>query len=83
MHYVYLIEGREGARYVGCTIDLKRRLAQHNRGESLHTRKFVPWSLVAYVAFSDEQKALSFEQYLKQGSGHAFAQRHFWTSRSE
>jgi len=29
--------------------------------------------LVTYVAFSDEQKAETFERYLKSGAGHAFA----------
>jgi predicted GIY-YIG superfamily endonuclease len=80
MHYVYLIEGAGGARYVGCTADLKKRLAQHNAGESLHTRRAMPWRLVTYIGFDDEAKAVAFERYLKQGSGHAFAQRHLWTS---
>ncbi len=83
MHYVYLIEGRDGARYVGCTKDLKLRLGQHNAGESPHTSKFCPWRLVAYVAFPTEAQAVAFEKYLKQGSGHAFAQRHFWTKAQD
>ncbi len=73
MYYVYLIEGRDGARYVGRTADLKKRLTQHDAGESPHTSKFVPWKLTAYFAFAQERKAVAFERYLKQGSGHAFA----------
>ena len=79
MHYVYLIEGRDGARYVGCTKDLKLRLGQHNAGQSSHTSKFCPWKLVAYIALPAEEQAVAFEKYLKQGPGHAFAQRRFWT----
>ena len=81
MHYVYLLESdaSPGKRYVGLTADLKRRLAEHNAGKSGHTSKYVPWRLVTYVAFSNEQKAASFERYLKSGSGHAFASRRFWT----
>jgi hypothetical protein len=30
------------------------------------------------VQFADEQNADAFEKYLKSGSGHAFAKRHFW-----
>jgi predicted GIY-YIG superfamily endonuclease len=63
--------------YVGSTIDLKRRLAEHNAGESIHTRKYLPWSLEAYMAFSDPLKADRFEAYLKSGSGRSFAKRHF------
>lgn len=80
MCYVYLLESRRvvGQHYVGLTSDLKRRLADHNAGKPPHTSKFVPWRLVTYVAFPDERKATAFERYLKSGSGHAFANRHFW-----
>jgi hypothetical protein len=37
-----------------------------------------PWELVVAVYFADRQKAEAFERYLKHGSGHAFAKRHFW-----
>ena len=80
MYYVYLIEstGRAGERYVGVTADLKRRLQDHDSGQSLHTSKFKPWRLVTYVAFSDRHKAEAFERYLKSGSGHAFANKRLW-----
>ncbi|HEX8513905.1 MAG TPA: GIY-YIG nuclease family protein [Allosphingosinicella sp.] len=83
MYYVYLLEGRDGARYVGCTADLKQRLNQHNAGESPHTSKFRPWKVAAYIALPTEAQAVAFEKYLKQGSGHAFAARHFWTRRND
>jgi putative endonuclease len=60
------------------TSDLRKRLAEHNSGRSPHTAKYVPWRLVTYVAFSDEQKAETFERYLKSGSGHAFASKRLW-----
>ena len=80
MIYVYLIESDEhgGERYVGLTHDLKTRMADHNAGKSPHTSKFRPWRLVTYLAFSDATKAAAFERYLKQGSGHAFANRRLW-----
>ena len=80
MHYVYLLQSETfaGQRYVGIASDLKRRLLDHNRGKSPHTSKFVPWKLVTYVAFSNEQKARIFERYLKSGSGHAFARKRLW-----
>lgn len=79
MIYVYLIESIEHAeRYIGLTHDLKTRIAHHNAGKSVHTSKFRPWRLVTYAAFTDEAKAVAFERYLKQGSGHAFANRHLW-----
>jgi len=80
MRYVYLLQSESALdqRYVGVTSDLKQRLADHNAGKSPHTSKFTPWTLVTYVAFSDAQKAETFERYLKSGSGHAFAKKRLW-----
>jgi hypothetical protein len=39
--------------------------------------------VVAYIALPTEAQAVAFEKYLKQGSGHAFAARHFWTQRND
>jgi predicted GIY-YIG superfamily endonuclease len=48
MKYVYILESLTavGRHYVGGTIDLKKRFAEHNRGESPHTSKFIPWKLI-------------------------------------
>jgi predicted GIY-YIG superfamily endonuclease len=80
MHYVYLLQSdsHAGQRYIGTTADLKRRLAEHNARKSPHTTKFAPWTLVTYLAFADAQKAVSFEHYLKSGSGYAFAAKKLW-----
>ncbi len=79
MFYVYMIQSIDLPEhfYVGLTTDLKTRFAAHNRGESIHTNKFKPWTLVTYVAFSEEPKAIAFERYLKTASGRAFAKKHF------
>jgi putative endonuclease len=79
MKYVYMLNSVSDPEryYTGCTIDLKKRLKQYNSGESAHTRKFIPWRLVGYVAFSDHEKADKFEKYLKTASGRTFAKRHF------
>ena len=79
MFYVYLLRSQAAPdqHYVGLTTDLKRRFADHNAGKASHTARFTPWRLVTYVAFSDQDKAVAFERYLKSGSGRAFARRHF------
>ena len=64
-------------RYIGSTSDLKSRLIKHNSGEVPHTSKFKPWKIETAIAFSSKEKAYAFEAYLKTGSGHAFAKRHF------
>jgi putative endonuclease len=75
--YVYLLQSiiYPDETYIGLTDDLRARLSAHNAGQSLHTAKFKPWRLVTYVAFSDEQKAIAFERYLKTASGRAFADK--------
>ena len=80
MKCVYLLKSLSfpDERYVGITRDLDNRLAVHNKGRSKHTAKYLPWECAVAVWFQDHQKADAFEVYLKQGSGHAFANRHFW-----
>ena len=80
MHYTYILESEHqpGERYIGYTSDLKARLKEHNGGKCIHTQKFKPWKLKLYVAFETLGQAQRFERYLKSGSGHAFASRHFW-----
>ncbi len=80
MHYVYLLKSKNFSNrtYVGYTRDLKKRLSQHNAGDSLHTARYMPWKLHAYFAFKHEHLAIRFEKYLKSHSGRAFASKHFW-----
>ena len=82
MHYVYILRSRLSPTrtYIGSTADLRKRLAEHNAGKSIHTNKFKPWNLVTYVALPDKGHAETFERYLKTGSGHTFAKRHFLVS---
>ena len=79
MFYTYILRSisQPKQRYIGSTADLKSRLAKHNAGEVPHTSKFKPWKVEAYFAFETKEKAAAFEAYLKTGSGHAFAKRHF------
>jgi predicted GIY-YIG superfamily endonuclease len=80
MKYVYLLRSVSdpSRKYIGLTSNLQQRLDEHNAGKSPHTRKFVPWECEVAIRFSDHAKAEAFEEYVKHGSGHAFAQRHFW-----
>jgi putative endonuclease len=77
MRYVYLLESVDcpDQRYVGLTTDLRKRLAAHNSGQSIHTARHKPWRLITHVAFSDAAKAVKFERYLKSPSGRAFANK--------
>ena len=80
MYYVYLLrsESHAAQTYIGCTENLKQRLATHNAGGSSHTSKYCPWKLVSYHAFKEKPGALAFERYLKSHSGQAFARKRLW-----
>jgi putative endonuclease len=77
--FVYIIRSDvdPSRHYVGITSDLRARLKWHNDGPCGHTRSHGPWSVVVSLEFPTEKQAVSFEKYLKSGSGRAFAKRHF------
>jgi predicted GIY-YIG superfamily endonuclease len=68
-------EVAEETFYVGFTQDLQVRLKTHNSGQVPHTAKFLPWRIKTAVAFTDRQRAIEFERYLKSASGRAFAKK--------
>ena len=77
MTYVYILqsEAYPDRFYVGLTDDLRSRLPSHNAGRVSHTSKYRPWRLNTYVAFSDKNRAVLFEKYLKSSSGRAFSKK--------
>jgi len=77
--FVYVLKSLQEppSYYVGLASDVRARLHDHNAGQSPHTARRRPWKLHVTMAFSDEGMASRFERFLKSGSGHAFARRHF------
>ncbi|EKD85330.1 MAG: excinuclease ABC subunit C, partial [uncultured bacterium] len=76
MYYVYILKSsKSGILYYGYSLDLRKRLKEHNDGRSEFTRPHTPWQLVWYCAFPREKQAKDFELYLKSGSGKAFAKK--------
>ena len=74
MSYVYLLESTNGSTYVGATVNLDRRLRQHNKeikggahATGSKVSKGEVWTRVAYVSgFPDWSSALQFEWRWKQ-----------------
>ena len=75
--YVYTLqsEAEPPHFYTGFTENLQTRLAHHNSGGNPHTAKYRPWRIKTATAFTDREKALAFERYLKSPSGRAFAKK--------
>ena len=65
-YYVYVLKSIRYAKvYIGYTRDLRKRLFQHNAGESSFTNRFKPWKLVYYEAFLNLNAARTRESSLK------------------
>ena len=77
-YYVYILQSKNFSDkyYTGYTTDLKKRLNKHNEGGCEHTKKHKPWEIKTAIAFTEKEKALKFEKYLKTHSGRAFAIKH-------
>jgi len=76
-YYTYILESEKTMNrfYIGFTEDLESRLKSHNHGNNPHTSKYKPWRIKTAIAFTDRQKALDFEVYLKSPSGRAFTKK--------
>jgi predicted GIY-YIG superfamily endonuclease len=74
MSYVYLLVSTSGNTYVGATVDLNRRLRQHNKeikggahATGVKVAQGETWTRAAHVSgFPDWQAALQFEWRWKQ-----------------
>ncbi|MCX6205912.1 MAG: GIY-YIG nuclease family protein [Bacteroidetes bacterium] len=77
MQYVYILEGKNGSSYTGCTSDLRERFERHSKGYVPATQPILPVVLIFYCTFKDQYKAFMFEKYLKSGSGRAFMKKRF------
>ena len=74
MSYVYLLVSTKGNTYVGATVDLERRLRQHNKeikggayATGIKVAQGETWTRVAYVSgFEDWKATLQFEWRWKQ-----------------
>ena len=68
--YTYILKSeKSGKIYTGYTNNLRKRLVQHNQGESCYTKRDKPYSLIYYEACLNEDDARAREKYLKSGMG--------------
>ena len=63
MAWAYMLECSDGTYYVGSTVDLERRVGQHNAGEgAAYTRHRRPVRLVWAAEFQRIDEAFAFEK---------------------
>lgn len=65
----FLLDGTRKLSYRGYTVNIKRRIRQHNgeiSGGARYTRRSKTWSVVAYITgFTSKRTAMSYEWYTK------------------
>ena len=67
MFYVYVLKNKDRKYlYVGYSKDLRKRISQHNSGESTYTSKMGKWKLIYYEAYKSQKDAVERERKLKQ-----------------
>jgi len=83
MHIVYILRSEKYRKrlYIGLTEDLENRIKEHNHNESRYSKNYAPWDLETYIVFKDKSQAVSFEKYLKSGSGFAFLKKRLLPQR--
>ncbi|MCK4809525.1 MAG: GIY-YIG nuclease family protein [Candidatus Omnitrophica bacterium] len=76
MYYVYILQSLKDKKlYIGFTVDLRKRLKEHNDGLSFSTKGRRPFILICYEAYRDRKDAMVREKFLKTGWGRNYIER--------
>ena len=76
MFYNYVLQSlKNKSLYTGYTIDLRKRLKEHNRGLNKSTKPYSPWKLIYYEACLNEEDAKRREHYFKTTQGQRLLKR--------
>lgn len=76
MFYTYVLKSlKDNKLYIGFSEDLKKRLAEHNKGLVEATQSRRPLKIVYYEACVDKKKAVEREKVLKTGFGRLYLKR--------
>ncbi|MDO8515764.1 MAG: GIY-YIG nuclease family protein [bacterium] len=74
MWYVYILKSIHNKTfYIGFTANPAKRIAEHNAGQSFHTKKYLPWKTVYLEGYANYNDARDRERKLKQ-YGKVYAQ---------
>ena len=69
-HYVYLLRSdKDQSLYIGYTVNLRKRLKEHNSEKNFSTKPARPWKLIFYESYLNRKDAHRREKYLKTTQG--------------
>ncbi|OGN16549.1 MAG: excinuclease ABC subunit C [Candidatus Yanofskybacteria bacterium RIFCSPHIGHO2_02_FULL_50_12] len=73
-YYVYLIRSiKDGRWYTGFTVDIRKRLGEHNEGKYVSwTKGRGPFEVIYYEMCKNKEDARKREIYLKTGMGRRY-----------
>ena len=73
MHFVYVLYSKNFDRtYTGMTINVSKRIEQHNTKQNKSTKAYVPWIIILIEEYKTRPEAREREKYLKTGVGREF-----------
>lgn len=75
MAVAYILKSQSTGRfYIGSTLDLRRRLAEHQRDQSPYSRNRGPWDLVYSQHYATLPEARQRERQIKSWKSHRSVQ---------
>ena len=70
IYFVYVLKSlKDGKRYTGISDNVKRRLKEHNRGNTRSTKNRTPFILEYTEKYQDRFSARKREKYFKSAAG--------------
>jgi len=70
MYFTYILLSTKFRKtYTGFTLNLEKRLVEHNNGKSTFTKLYRPWRIIYYESFETKIEAIDREKYFKSTSG--------------
>jgi putative endonuclease len=73
MYITYIIFSQKLNKfYTGQTIDLKRRIEEHNRGKTPFMASGMPWQIIFTKEFNSRRESLKLEKFIKKRGAERF-----------
>ena len=70
MHYTYVLKSEiHGKQYIGSTVNIGKRIKEHNEGKVRSTKAYRPYRLIYVEKFQTATEARKRENFLKSGVG--------------
>ena len=67
MWFVYILKSKIKDRYyIGCSNNLERRLREHNKGDTLSIKAFIPYEIIYKETYANQVDAYIREKDIKE-----------------